>query len=204
MLVGTFVLVRGLFLLGRAGIASSKIHNGPGVVPGRYAGEAIPIHSGPTPEQLAFQQHKTNADGLAGRICAAAAETARSRSISLLLELVSEFDAIGGMKHWTGFKSLAYWLSWSCAMTPGVAREHVRIARALRRMPTIAGLLREGRLSYSKVREVTRVVDVVDEARLAGLALTATAAQLAKMISGFRSADGMRNPTTVQTLRDLA
>jgi hypothetical protein len=99
VLVGTFVLVRGLFLLGRAGIASSKIHNGPGVVPGRYAGEAIPIHSGPTPEQLAFQQHKTNADGLAGRICAAAAETARS--ISLLLELVGEFDAIGGMTHWT-------------------------------------------------------------------------------------------------------
>jgi hypothetical protein len=65
-------------------------------------------------------------------------------------------------------------------MTPGVAREHVRVARALRRMPTIAGLLREGRLSYSKVREVARVVDVVDEARLAGLALTATAAQLAK------------------------
>ena len=80
MLVGTFVLVRGLFLLGRAGIVSSKIHNGPGVVPGRYAGEAIPIHSGPTPEQLAFQQHKTDADGLAGRICAAAAETARSSS----------------------------------------------------------------------------------------------------------------------------
>ena len=44
-------------------------------------------------------------------ICAAAAETARSTS--LLLELVSEFDAIGGMKHWTGFKSLAHWLSWS-------------------------------------------------------------------------------------------
>jgi hypothetical protein len=32
-------------------------------------------------------------------------------------------------------------------------------------------------LSYSKVREVTRVVDVVDEARLCELALTATAAQ---------------------------
>jgi hypothetical protein len=95
---------------------SSKIHNGPGVVPGRYAGEAIPIHSGPTPEQLAFQQHKTDADGLAGRICAAAAETARSTSV--LLELVGEFDAIGGMKHWTGFKSLAHWLSWSCAMRP--------------------------------------------------------------------------------------
>ena len=145
---------------------SSKIHDGLGVVPGRYAGEAIPIHDGPTPEQLAFEQHKADADGLAGRICAAAAETARSASV--LLELVGEFDAIGGMKHWTGFKSLAHWLSWSCAMTPGVAQEHVRVARALRRMPTIAGLLREGRLSYSKVREVTPVVGVVDEARLAG------------------------------------
>ncbi len=36
------------------------------------------------------------------------------------------------------------------------------------------------------------MVDVVDEARLAQLALTATASQLARMISGFRAADGMR------------
>ena len=85
VLVGTFVLVRGWFS-GEAGIVSNKIHNGPGVVPGRYAGEAIPIHEGPTPEQPAFQQHKTDADGLAGRICAGAAETARSTSV--LLELV--------------------------------------------------------------------------------------------------------------------
>jgi Domain of unknown function (DUF222) len=61
-----------------------------------------------------------------------------------------------------------------------------------RKMPTIASLFREGRLSYSKVREVTRVVGVVDEHRLAGLALTATASQLARMIGGFRSVDGRR------------
>jgi Domain of unknown function (DUF222)/HNH endonuclease len=65
-------------------------------------------------------------------------------------------------------------------------------AKALRRMPNIAWLFREARLSYSKVREVTRVVDVVDEQRLAKLALTATASQLARMISGFRAADGLR------------
>ena len=45
---------------------------------------------------------------------------------------------------------------------------------------------------YAGIREVTRVVDVVDEQRLAGLALTATASQLARMIAGFGSADGMR------------
>ena len=89
-------------------------------------------------------------------------------------------------------KSLAHWLSWSCSMNLGVAREHVRIARALRRMPTVRDAFRAGRLSYSKVREVTRVVDVVEEAQLCELALTATAAQLAVMISAFRSAEGRR------------
>jgi Domain of unknown function (DUF222)/HNH endonuclease len=165
-------------------------HDGPGVVPGRYAGEAIPIHEGPTPQQVAYEGQRSQAGELAGRICAVAADAARSQCV--LLELLAEFDAIGGLKHWSGFKSLAHWLSWSCSMTPGVAREHVRVARALRRMPTVAGLFREGRLSYSKVREVTRVVDVVDDQRLCELALTATASQLARMISGFRSADGMR------------
>jgi hypothetical protein len=74
----------------------------------------------------------------------------------------------------------------------GAARKHVRVAKALRPTPTIAGLFREGMLSYSKVREVTRVVDVVDDHRRAELAMTATASQLARMIAGFRSADGMR------------
>ena len=165
-------------------------HDGPGVVPGRYAGEAIRVHEGPTPQQLAHGEAKAQADGLAGRICAAAADAARSRFT--LLELLGEFDAMTALRYWTDFKSLAHWLSWSCSMTPGVAREHVRVARALRRMPTVAGLFREGRLSYSKVREVTRVVDIVDEQKLCQLALTATASQLARMISGFRSADGMR------------
>ena len=87
---------------------------------------------------------------------------------------------------------MAHWLAWSCSMTLPTAREHVRVAKALRRMPTVAAAFAAGRLSNSKVREVTRVVDVVDEAELCELALTATAAQLAVMISAFRSADGRR------------
>jgi hypothetical protein len=165
-------------------------HDGAAVIPGRYAGEAIPIHDGPTPQQVGYQEQRAHADELAGRIAAAAADAARSQYV--LLELIGEFDSVNGIRHWSGFKSLAHWLSWSCSMTPGVAREHVRVAKALRRMPTIKELFREGRLSYSKVREVTRVVNVVDEDRLAGLALTATASQLARMIGGFRAADGMR------------
>jgi hypothetical protein len=165
-------------------------HEGSGVIPGRYPGEAIRLHDGPTPQAVAYEEQRAQADALAGKICAAAADAARSQSA--LLGLLGEFDALGAIRCWTDFKSLAHWLSWCCSMSPGVAREHVRVAKALQRMPTIAGLFREGRLSYSKVREVTRVVGVVDEQRLVELALTATASQLARMISGFRSADGMR------------
>jgi hypothetical protein len=43
------------------------------------------------------------------------------------------------------------------------------------------------------------VVDIVDEQRLCELALAATASQLARMISGFRSADGMRMPQQTNT-----
>jgi hypothetical protein len=175
-------------------------HDGLGVLPGRYAGEAIPIHDGPTPQELASAEQRAHADALAGKICAAAAEATRSQY--LLLQLVGEFDAMGAIRYWTDFKSLAHWLSWCCSMTPGVAREHVRVAKALRKMPAIASLFKEGRLSYSKVREVTRVVDVVDEQRLAELALTATASQLARMISGFRSADDRR--INQQTKRNVS
>jgi hypothetical protein len=160
------------------------------VLPGRYAGAAIRLHPGPTPQQLEHDAAKSRADALAGQIGAAAALSAQSSCA--LLELIGQFDAENGVRFWTDVKSLAHWLSWSCSMNLGVAREHVRIARALRRMPTVRDAFRAGRLSYSKVREVTRVVDVVEEAQLCELALTATAAQLAVMISAFRSADGRR------------
>jgi hypothetical protein len=94
-------------------------HDGQGVLPGWYAGEAIRLYEGPTPQQLASEYERAQADGLAGRICAAAAEAARSQYV--LLELLGEFDAMGAIRYWSDFKSLAHWLSWCCSMTPGVA-----------------------------------------------------------------------------------
>ena len=167
-----------------------EVHDGPGVLPGRYAGPDIKLVHSPTPQQVAVAEERAEADVLAGRICAAAAMSAQSEC--QLLELIGVFDAINAVRWWTDVKSLAHWLSWACSMSPGVAREHVRVAKALRRMPTVVEAFRQARLSYSKVREVTRVVDVVDEAKLCELALTATASQLARTISGFRATDGSR------------
>ncbi len=165
-------------------------HQGVGVLPGRYAGAAVAIHDGPTPQLLAVAADRRAADVLAGRICAAAALSASAQC--QLLELIGEFDAVDAVRWWADVKSLAHWLGWTCSMAPGVAREHVRVAKALRRMPTVLDAFREGRLSYSKVREVTRAVDDLDEARLCAMALTATASQLARVISGYRAADGTR------------
>ncbi|MFC7625217.1 DUF222 domain-containing protein [Microlunatus sp. GCM10028923] len=130
------------------------------------------------------------AEELAGRICAHAARQARD-SCELLI-LIGEFDAGQGWGWSQGFKSVAHWLAWTCSMTQATAREHIRVARALRRMPTVTAAFGAGELSYSKVREVTRVVDVVDEAQLCQLARYATASQLARMISSYRAAAGTR------------
>ncbi|WP_193105071.1 HNH endonuclease signature motif containing protein [Brachybacterium sp. FME24] len=109
-----------------------------------------------------------------------------------LLLMVGDFDARNGVGWFVGLKSTAHWLAWSCSMSPGTAREHVRVARALPSMPAAVTEFRAGRLSYSKVREITRVADRVDETLLVELARSMTASQLARTISSFRAVDGSR------------
>src|SRR6266702_7002446 len=72
------------------------------------------------------------------------------------LVLLADFDARRGWASWE-MSSCAAWLSWKCQMTAGAAREHVRVARALRDLPVIRGEFGAGRLSYAKVRALTRI-----------------------------------------------
>jgi hypothetical protein len=70
-------------------------------------------------------------------------------------------------------------------------------------MPRITRLFREGRSSYSKVREVTRVVDVVDEQRLCELALTATASHAVRRCRGNIPGSLKRKPLRGHPAADL-
>ena len=81
-----------------------------------------------------------------------------------LLDLIREFDARGGWNN--GFRSCAAWLTWRVGLAPGAAREHVRVARALGELPLLTQALARGELSYSKVRELTRVATPETEERL--------------------------------------
>ncbi|HEX7061262.1 MAG TPA: DUF222 domain-containing protein [Woeseiaceae bacterium] len=105
---------------------------------------------------------------LAGRINAATHD---------FLVLVRRFDERAG---WLGSHcdSCAQWLAWRCDMSQSAAREKVRVAHALKTLPAIGRTFAEGRLSYSKVRALTRVAGPANEDELLAFALTTTAAHV--------------------------
>ncbi len=82
--------------------------------------------------------------------------------------------------------SCAAWLSWKCQMTSGTAREHVRVARALRDLPVIRAEFAAGRLSYAKVRALTRIATPGTEAGLAEIAGPMTGNQLERFARAHR------------------
>lgn len=72
------------------------------------------------------------------------------------------------------------------------AREHVRVARRLEELPSIHAEFAAGRLSYTKVRALTRVADKESEADLLELAGHATAAQLDHLVRTYRRASAVQ------------
>lgn len=102
-----------------------------------------------------------------------------------LLKLIYEFDEQHGYAH-EGCKTTAQWLTYRCGIGPAAAREKVRVARALHELEKIPAAFAQGRVSYSKVRALTRVADAKNEQRLLNIALHATAAQTEKVIRHYR------------------
>jgi hypothetical protein len=101
------------------------------------------------------------------------------------LVLLGDFDARRGWASWE-MNSCAEWLSWKCQMSSGTAREHVRVARALRDLPVIRGEFGAGRLSYAKVRALTRIATPETDAGLAELAGPMTGNQLERFARAHR------------------
>ena len=82
--------------------------------------------------------------------------------------------------------SCAAWLSWKCQLTAGTAREHVRVARALRDLPVIRAEFAAARLSYAKVRALTRIATPETERGLAEMAGPMTGNQLERFTRAHR------------------
>ena len=108
-------------------------------------------------------------------------------AIARLLDLIREFDARAGWNN--GFRSCAAWLTWRVGLSPGAAREHVRVARALGTLPRLAQALARGELSYAKVRALTRVATPATEERLLAVGRAGTAEHVERIVRGWRRVD---------------
>jgi len=104
-----------------------------------------------------------------------------------LLTCIRQFDEAGGWYE-QGADSCAHWLAWRIGLDSATAREKVRVARALGKLPAIDEALRVGKLSYAKARALTRVATPETEAKLLEVAVVATGAQLERLCRGYRRA----------------
>ena len=118
----------------------------------------------------------------------------QAATYELLCDL-REFDRHHG---WEGFRSCAHWLNWRTGLDLGAAREKLRVAAALADLNHLSAAMACGRLSYSIVRALTRVATADNEARLIAVACCATAAQVERLVRGWRQADREAQPDAEQ------
>ena len=136
--------------------------------------DAIPAasDSGPSGDNDELRRLGERIAELAARINSAEAR---------MMTLIAEFDRRGGWKD-GGYSSCAEWLAWRIGTKIGTARERVRTARALERLPQTADALRHGTISYAKVRALTRVATPEREAELLEFARAGSAAKLERTV----------------------
>src|ERR1035437_7955892 len=133
-------IIKYMFDIRQLDDSSGTITPAPGPAPGsgRQAISTTGPAADPGPPGAALPLERLEAQicELAGHLAAA---TCR------FLVLLGDFDARRGWASWD-MNSCAQWLSWKCQMSSGAAREHVRVARALRDLPVLragpAGLAR--------------------------------------------------------------
>ncbi len=98
-----------------------------------------------------------------------------------LLKLIRRFDE-AELAQANGFFTTAQWLSYYLGLGPNAAREKVRVARALEGLPLIDAAFSAGKLSYSKVRALTRAAHANNEAALLDAAFHASAYQVERIV----------------------
>jgi hypothetical protein len=149
---------------------------GPGSIFAAVLPPADAAASPAEPNRVPLERLEAQICELAGHLAAA---TCR------FLVLLGDFDARRGWASWE-MTSCAQWLSWKCQMSSGTAREHVRVARALRDLPVIRARFAAARLSYAKVRALTRIATPQNEPGLAEIAGPMTGNQLERFARAHR------------------
>jgi hypothetical protein len=103
------------------------------------------------------------------------------------LNLIAEFDR---RKGWNcrSTRDCAHWLNWKCGIDLGAAREKVRTAHALQKLPKVSAAMERGEVSYSKVRAITRVATPENEPYFLQIAQHGTAHHVETLVRAYRHA----------------
>jgi len=118
-----------------------------------------------------------------------------------LLGLIRSFDERRGWEY-LGFPSCAYWLNFKCGMDMNTARERVRVAHALGKLPKIDARFAEGALSYSKVRAMTRIASEENEDYLLSIAKHGTAYHVEKLVQKYRRVERLQDTEAACEVHD--
>ena len=100
------------------------------------------------------------------------------------IKLIAAMERTRGWRE-GGYCNLGNWLDHRCGLGPCAARERIRIGRALAKLPHIDAAFRDGVISYSKVRAITRVATPETDAMLLAIAEGSSAAQLESLVRTY-------------------
>jgi hypothetical protein len=109
-----------------------------------------------------------------------------SRSVRTIVCLASELE---NSLEWTldGAPTCAHWIATALDLDVSTAREWLRIGRALVDLKVVDAAFEEGRLSYSKVRALTRVATPDNEEEFCALAERVPAGRLVPTLAAWRA-----------------
>jgi hypothetical protein len=104
------------------------------------------------------------------------------------LELLVRFDDLKG---WDigGARHCAAWMNAELGISLKLGWEYLRVGRRLRDLPILTALFRAGKLSWSKVRLISRVANNDNESLLCHTALDACVSDMARICSEYRWQD---------------
>jgi hypothetical protein len=89
-----------------------------------------------------------------------------------------------------GFASFAEYVERMLGYKPRSTEERLRVAEALEELPTLAEALRDGTISWSTVRELTRVANRENESAWLQVARGKTLRQIEELVAGHEPGDG--------------
>ncbi len=114
-----------------------------------------------------------------------------------LLELLVRFDELEGWRC-NGSKHCAAWMNTEIGISVQSGWEYLRVGRKLRTLTTLRALFRVGKVSWSKVRLITRVADKTNESLLCHAALDASVSDVKLLCKGYRWNDTESSDTEAE------